>query len=48
MYSHVENIKKVIFVVQFNEHFYVWVQGVHFAYFAPRVKMKNMVQCDHQ
>lgn len=47
--SHVGNIKKVIFfVVQFNEHFYVWVHGVHFALVILRVKMEYMEQCFHQ
>jgi len=49
MYSRVGNIKKVIFfVVQFNEHFYVWAHGVHFARVIQRVKMEYMEQCDHQ
>jgi len=43
--SHVGNIKKVIFfVVQFNEHFYVWGHRVHFAHIIPRGKMENMEQ----
>lgn len=44
--SRVGNIKKVIFfVVQFNEHFYVWVHGLHFVHVLPKVKMENMEQC---
>lgn len=47
--NHVGNIKKVIFfVVQFNEHFYVWAYGVHFAHVIPRVKIENMKQWDHK